>query len=697
MPDQPTHTHTPSNPPPRTAPPGTKSAAHRTPLSQQPRRSLGHQALIVAGVLVGMVALGELAGWPFLRAPLEHQIRSRTGVDVALDGRFRTRLMVSPMMSVERIRLGAGGGVDVPHLLVADGLAAQWRWGDVWRASQGEALRVKSLQAERIDAHAVRLKSGAASWDIVPRDPDAPPSAQASPTPLPEIERLVLREGDIDFRDETLAIAVNATIQRSTQAGEALPWQATATGRYRGAPIELQARAGADLPLLLNTGDDTAPLTPLKLSGRIGSTRLAFDGASGALWAGQGVEGQLTISGDSLQASAQPMGVTLPDTPPYRLKAQVKRQGSAWTVASDEATVGSSSLTANLTYETDAQPPRLTGQLGGARLALADLAPAVGADKPPRRSDRVLPDERFDVPSLSQMDADVRVKLRQLDFGTPALAPVQDLQLRLQLAGSRLALSDLSARVAGGTLTGTTAFEVQADTPQWTAALRFAEVDLDSWIRGLSKSGAKEAKTGQPAARSYMSGTMDATAELKGQGRSVAEILGSANGLLKVRVSDGQLSQLVTEAAGLDAAQALGMLIKGDEPLRLNCAAVDAVVQNGVVKSRHAVLDNTDSTLRIQGGASFKTEALRLRMVSEPKDFSPLSLRSPVTVSGQFKAPEVGIEAKGLLARAAGALALGSVAPPAALLAFIDVGDNDEPAPCAPVATSAQPSKAQTP
>lgn len=169
-------------------------------------------------------------------------------------------------------------------------------------------------------------------------------------------------------------------------------------------------------------------------------------------------------------------------------------------MVSDEATGDSSSLTANLRFQTDAQPPRLTGELGGARLALADLAPDVGADRASRRADRVLPDERFDVPTLSQMDADVNVDLQQLDFGTRVLAPVQDLKLHGRLVNSQLALSNL---------------------------------------------------------------------------------------------------------------------------------------------------------------------------------------RSPVTVGGQFKAPEVGIETKGLLARAAGALA-----PPAALLAFIDMGNTDDPTPCAPQAAN---------
>ena len=104
-----------------------------------------------------------------------------------------------------------------------------------------------------------------------------------------------------------------------------------------------------------------------------------------------------------------------------------------------------------------------------------------------------------------------------------------------------------------------------------------------------------------------------------------------------------------------------------------------------MIKTRHAVLDNKDSTLRIQGGASLKDETLHLRVVAEPKDFSPLSLRSPINIAGNFKQPRVSVEASGLLARAAGALLLGALAPPAALLAFIDTGSNADSEPCAPV------------
>jgi uncharacterized protein involved in outer membrane biogenesis len=647
-------------------------------LSQSLKRS---KPLRVAGiavaVLLSLLALGELAGWPFLRAPLAQQLSKLTGSSVSLEGRFRAQLLVQPGIAVERVTLGSASSVEVPHLLKAEGFVVRWRWSDLWRSRQGSPLKLKRLEADQIDAHLVRLANGNTSWAPARAEPET----EDDPTELPQIDTLVLRAGTIVYRDEPLKINLQAKITQSTASDTPMPWRATASGRYRDAVVDLEAKAGPDLPLLMQTEENAAP-TPLRLSGRVGSTQLDFDGATGALWAGQGMRGQLTLRGASLRTSGDPLGLTLPDTPPYRMRGRVARTGAVWSLATEDATVGSSELTAALQFNTATQPHTLAGHVGGRRLAFADLAPAIGADQPPSKASRVLPDETFDLPSLAQMNANVQIDLKQLDFGTPKIAPMTDLKVHLTLADSLLTLADLRARVAGGLLTGSTSLQADQRPPQWKAALRFAEVDLARWIRALNKGDASPDNS--PA---YLSGMLNARLSLTGQGNSVAEVLGSGNGRLTLDLQNGAISQLVTEAIGLDAAQAVGMLIAGDEPLRLNCARAEAVIQNGLVKTRHAVLDNDDSTLHIQGGASLKTEKLQLRVVADPKDFSPLSLRTPLNITGTLKQPEVGIEGSGLLARAAGALLLGALAPPAALLAFIDTGASPDTEPCAPVKT----------
>ncbi len=635
-----------------------------------------------AAVLLGAITLGELSGWPFLRVPLEQQLNRLTGAPTSLQGVFRLQLLIQPGIAVDSITVGSGSEVKVPHLLQAEGFVVRWRWSDLWRSSQGAPLRFKRLEADQLDAHLVRLANGKTSWTLVRPTSDG----DAGSTELPTVETLMLRAGDIVYRDDSLNINLQAHITQSADPDTPLPWLASASGRFRGAVVNLEAQAGPDLALLMQT-DGHPALTPLRLKGSVGSTRLDFDGATGALWAGQDLRGQLTLSGSSLRTSGQPLGLTLPNTPPYRLRGRIARVGAVWSLVTDDATVGSSALTAAMQFDSATNPPTLAGKLGGRRLAFADLAPVIGADQPPREASRVLPDQPFDLPSLARMNANVQVNLAQLDFGTPKISAMTDLKVHISLQNSRLNLSDLSTRVAGGLLTGSTSLQADQRPPRWEAALRFAEVDLQRWIRALNK-GDASLPNGSPA---YLSGMMNATMSLAGQGQSVANILGSGNGQVHLELVNAEMSQLLTEAIGLDAAQALGMLIVGDIPLRLNCARAQAVIQDGVIKTRYAVLDNKDSTVHIQGGASLKTESLQLRVVADPKDFSPLSLRSPLNVTGNFKQPQVTVESKGLVARLAGALVLGALAPPAALLAFIDTGAEVDSEPCS------KPLKTKTP
>lgn len=662
---------------PTPSPPSTPPVT--APDAPARRRTAWRVTGAVAVLVLTALGAAEALGWPFLRDPLAGWLQRSTGVPVRLDGNFRLHLLGQPRLAVDRIHVGAGDGVDVPHLVQAEGFELRWRWSDLWRYRQGQSLRVRSLETRTIDAHIRRLTSGAASWHVLPRAAGAP--ADRGDGPLPVFERLVLGEGSVQVDDAITDVQLQVKVSHAPRTDDPLPWKAEARGRYRGTPVQVLAQAQADLPLLLDDSG-TPPLTPIKASGQVGQTRWSFEGATGAVWSGQGLGGSFSVQGPSLQTSGRPLGLTLPDTPPYRVTGRLARDGAVWSVSTGKATVGSSSLNADLQYDTAARPPRLNGRLGGARLALADLAPAVGADQPPARSDRVLPDERFDLPSLGRMDANVLVGIGQLDFGTPNLAPVEDLRLHLVLSDSRLTLDDLQARVAGGNFSGATTLQVVGNTPRWDARLRLAGVDLDTWVRGLRKADAATPQGRRTGAPAYLGGTLNASVNLRGTGNSVADILGGADGQLRLQVSQGQMSHLVTEAAGLDVAQALGTLISGDAPLRLDCAIAQAVVQDGVVKSRRIVLDNADSTLRVQGGASLRDEQLHLRLVAQPKDFSPLSLRTPVTVTGSFKQPAVGVEARGLLGRAAGAVLLGSLAPPAALLAFVDLGDDDGPVTC---------------
>ncbi|WP_382156872.1 AsmA-like C-terminal region-containing protein [Hydrogenophaga sp. ANAO-22] len=194
--------------------------------------------------------------------------------------------------------------------------------------------------------------------------------------------------------------------------------------------------------------------------------------------------------------------------------------------------------------------------------------------------------------------------------------------------------------------------------------------------------------------RSYVTGVLSAKLDVRGAGNSTADILGSLNGPVDLTLRDGTISHLATEAMGLDLAQALGVLIRGDHPLPLNCARFDMVARNGVLEPRLAVIDNRDSTVRIDGHVNLRDESMALRLVAKPKDWSPLSLRTPITVTGTLGNPDVGIEGRRLAGRVLGALALGVAAgPAAAVIPLIEQGDKTGGDPCVLVATAPAPAK----
>ena len=115
-----------------------------------------------------------------------------------------------------------------------------------------------------------------------------------------------------------------------------------------------------------------------------------------------------------------------------------------------------------------------------------------------------------------------------------------------------------------------------------------------------------------------------------GAGNSTAEIIAHLDGQALLQVHEGTLSHLLTELAGLDVAQALGVFIRGDRPLPLRCARLDLVIQQGIVQPRLAFLDNDDSSMTMGGKVDLRDESLDLRVTVQPKDFSPLTLRAPI-------------------------------------------------------------------
>jgi AsmA family protein len=670
-----------------------------------PSRTIAVWSLVVLALTAAAgIAVAEAQGWPFLRDPLQRALHRVAGVSVTFGGpqdRFVLKLFGRPRLHVGVMTVGAAPGPPAPYLLQGEDLRLDGHWTDVWRGWRGSTpWRVENLQARRLDLNLLRDASGRATWHIGRRT-----QGSAGADDWPRIGRLAVERGRIAIDDQLLASRLLITVQGSESDDDAnrnsAGWRARVEGQWKALPLRLNVVTGSAMPLVADT--DAADIA-LRVDGQAGAARLAFEGHAGALLGARRLEGALNFSGPSLDRVGAPLGVTLPQTQPFELEGRIAHDAGAWQLSARRASIGNSRLAGEFHFDTRPATPMLSGRLTGARLALADLGPAVGAGRAqPQPAGRVLPQRQFDLPSLRAMDADVQVAIDMLDFGTDAMAPLRSMTGRVLLAGGRLELQQMKALVAGGSFSGNTSYDSRTTPATWAARVRLAGVDIAGWLRGtrtaqptgapstgptptreLERQRRQARQGGKQVVRNYVTGALEAALDVRGSGRSSSEILAALNGRIDLILRDGTLSHLATEAAGLDLAQALGVLLRGDRPLAMRCARLQATARDGIVRTDRAVIDNTDSTLLLAGEVNLRDESLALVARARPKDFSPLSLRTPITVRGTLARPVIGIEG-GQLARKVGAAAVlgATLGPLAALLPLLDTG-KDEGDACAP-------------
>ncbi len=656
-------------------------------------------------LLVAAVGVGEWLGWPWLAAPLQQSLSQVLGRRVqlvaetgALEGAgvpFQVRFLGSIRLAATRLEIAAPPWSGAAHLVLADDVQLELRYPDLWRAWRGQPLRIARLAAQQLDANLQRDADGRVSWQF--GRVDAAGAAPAVKPPLPRFGQLQVVQGRVAYLDAPLLLTLEARLSLAQGAAgtDDAALQVDASGDYRGLPVKLRLTGHGSLSPAAASPDALPAVWPLRLvaAATVGRAALDFRGTVADARAGLGLAGWFRLSGPSLAAVGDPVGITLPTTAAFRAEGLLLRQGADWKVRINSATVGQSRLNGAFVYTKAGTKPLLTGRLGGSRLMLADLGPVVGttpvalaadaasaatAAKPPPlpraarpAGAKLLPDRPFDLAALRAMDANVLIDIHVVDLNTRWLEPLQPLRGHLQLNAGLLTLQDLEARTAQGQVRGGLQLDGRGATALLNTDLRWDGVQLAQWIQQTRAAG-------KPP---YVTGRLSGRAVLTGQGRSTAQILASLKGNSLALLHQGTVSHLGIEAAGLDLGQALGLLLVGDDALPVNCAVADLVANQGVIRPRVLVVDTRDSTVWIDGSLSLATEALDLRAVVSPKDISPLALRTPLRVRGSFAAPQVSLEPGPLGRKLAASLLLALVNPLAGLIPLIDLGDGDAPRP----------------
>ncbi|WP_460417139.1 AsmA family protein [Pseudomonas sp. microsymbiont 2] len=561
-------------------------------------------------------------------------------------------------------------------------------------------LIVQRISIPRIDlvkpsASLTRLADGRANWvfDFAPKDENEAPSKWVL-----DIGAIGFDQGSVSFDDQTLKTSMKVQVDplgkpipfsdivgkaRAEKAGNAQDYAFAfkAQGRYKGQAVAGSGKIGGLLAL-----QDASQPFPLQADVRIGDTQVALAGTLtdprnlGAL------DLRLKLSGSSLGNLYPLTGVTLPDTPAYatdgRLNANLHDPlGAQFRYEGFNGKIGDSDIHGDLAFVASQPRPRLSGNLVSNQLLFKDLAPLIGADSNSAQKARggaskqpagkVLPVEEFRTERWRAMDADVTFAGKRIVHSEKL--PFNDLSAHVILEDGLLRLEPLRFGVAGGNLDSNIRLDGRSTPMQGRARLTARGFKLKQLFPSFA-----------PMQTSF--GELNGDADISGRGNSVAALLGTSSGDLRLLINDGAISRSLMEIAGLNVGNYVVGKLFGDEDVKINCAAADVGIKNGLATTRLFVFDTENAIIYINGTANFASEQLDLKITPESKGLRLFSLRSPLYVRGPFAKPSAGVQAVPLALRGAGMVALGVVAGPAAgLLALIAPSSGDEPNQCTPL------------
>ena len=652
--------------------------------------------LIIAAVIIS-VALGEFAGWPFLAEPLEKKLSTLMSRKVSFDlsntaqlskpysnssqlidkqsiktQSFHVNFLGGFTLKTAKLHIAAPSWSAKPYFIDGDDIFLKLRYIDIWRAYRGQQIRIKAFQASKFDSYIERKADGRASWQLndKPRDPN-------KPLHLPTFDQLLLTNGFLHIEDVPLKSNIEAklslvsnSIKGDSKAIKNSTLTASAAGSYQSLPLKIELVSTGRLPSVIDRSEkNLAEKLPVVMTvdATVGRANLWFEGTTEDMMHPNSFEGYFKLKGPSLAAVGDLMDVTLPTTAVFSTKGSIEKQGLIWSTHIDEMNIGSSLLNGRFTYDKSLPTPLLKGQLGG-KLVITDLGPAFGADSRDKNSNKVLPSRPFDLVSLRKMNADVKIDMQYLDLKSTFLEPLKPVRANLQLNNAILTLKKINALTADGRLIGDISFDGRRSKALLETNLDWNDVRLERWIKQKRAGGLPP----------YVSGKLNGKAILKGQGKSTAEVLASLNGTVRAELVNGAVSHLAIEVAGLDVAQSIGVYFKGDDALPVQCGVVDLQAKNGVFTPRVMVVDTTDTTVWVDGSLSLATESLNLRAMALPKDFSPLTLRVPLNVTGSFATPQVSLDKKPVGLKLATSILLAIVNPLAAVIPLLDAGDTKE-------------------
>jgi uncharacterized protein involved in outer membrane biogenesis len=608
----------------------TLSEAHMTKWKRRVLIGLASILCFFLVILAAAVVLVATVDWNKAKPYVTTTVSKATGRQLTINGDLDVDLGWISTLRASGIQLENAAWSKQPHMADVGVLDVQVDLRQLFRD-----FRVVVPKIVISDANVVLEKNadGAANWEFRAAPAVTEPVAPEKRTEFPVIEKLVINNSSLLFSNRETNTQLDLKLTEAEAAGFLdAPVRLKAKGTYQKLPLNLAVDGGS----YENLRRSKEPY-PLKIDLAVGKLKAKIQGNLIEPLAMKGEDVTLDIQGDDMANLFPLIHLVFPSTPPYGLKGHLKHEGKIWSFSNFSGRVGDSDLSGTIRVDTEPKRPVMKADLVSNLLDFEDLAGFIGGkpteDKKPasakeeqqpagdeKTTDRIFPDQRYDLERLRAMDADVRFRAKRIL--APSL-PIDDLNAKLTLNDGVLKLEPTVFGVANGRIEIYSTFDGSKRPSKIAIDARLRQLDLKRFVKG----DFAQKTIGPIAGRINLTGT----------GESFRELMATASGNTFILMSGGEISELLMRLAGLNVARALGVLVRGDKPIPIRCALLDLEGENGHMAVQSLAFDTANSVIVGEGNIDLGEEKVNIVLTPVPKDFSPFSLRSFIRVNGRLK------------------------------------------------------------
>ncbi|MDH5772180.1 MAG: AsmA family protein, partial [Rhodospirillaceae bacterium] len=472
---------------------------------------------------------------------------------------------------------------------------------------------------------------GVANWDFQPQNKttsnEKTPSTGA--TQLPIVHDVGLRNARITYIDGVQKSKFSVVIPEmnlNAASGDE-PVRVNVNAEINDAPLDVVATVGS-LDQFSNIDEKPFPLSvAITASGLLAK----IDGTVHIPKTGLKVGADVSLSGTEIETMEKIVGTQLPPISKIEISARLDGNASNYKLSKINSIVGNSDISGEASINISGTKPVIKADFKSTLLDINEIS-SIDDKSNAKTNDKLFSSDPIDFSGLKAVDADLTYNA---DVIKADVLKLKKLSVEVSLKNGKLAINPLNLSVGDGYLRAQINVDGASAKPEIATKLSARGIDAGRLL--------SEFEFGN-----YLTLKTNFEADLKGAGASVSNIMSGLDGTLRIVGMNGRLNDAVISTISTGIMDALPWVSRADSNA-INCVVADVPVKAGIATANKMFMDTNGMSIIGTGKANLGTETFDLTFSPRAKNVSLGSFAIPLSLSGKFSDPNLGINPAGVV------------------------------------------------